>query len=70
MNGIKKEVIENYMKENNLSKTAFCKECKICIGSFNKIMTGQNFRLGVLFKISNATNIKLANFFNSNRLRD
>ena len=38
-NTIKTEIIEKYMNENKLSKTKFCKMCKISPSTLNKIMT-------------------------------
>ena len=51
-NTIKTELIENFIKENNLSKRKFCKMCKISQSTLNKIMTNsENFRIIALFKI-------------------
>jgi len=46
------ELIEEYMKEKSLSKTKFCKACKISIASLNKVLSN-NFDIGikVVFKI-------------------
>ncbi len=57
-NIIKTELIENFVKENNLSKSKFCKMCKISQSTLYKIMTnGENFRIIVeiyfLYLISN-----------------
>ena len=41
-NLIKTEIFENYMKEHNLSKNAFCKLCKISPSVLKKIMNNQN----------------------------
>ena len=38
-NTIKTELIENFIKENNLSKSKFCKMWKISQSTWNKIMT-------------------------------
>ena len=38
-NTIKTELIENFIKDNNLSKSKFCKMCKISQSTLNKIMT-------------------------------
>ncbi len=41
------------MKENKLSKTAFCKLCKINLSTYYKILQGQGkFRIDALFKIA------------------
>ena len=50
-NTIKNELIENFIKENNLSKSKFCEMCKISQSTLNKIMTNsENFRIIALFK--------------------
>ena len=60
MKNYKIELITNYMKENNLSKTAFCKQCKISYGVLNKILKDKsNIRLNVFFKIAKVLNIKV-----------
>ena len=52
------EFLENYLKENKLSKTAFCKKCKIGTKTFEKIMSGQTtFRLVAIFRIARALGI-------------
>lgn len=38
-NTIKTELIENFIKENKLSKNKFCEMCKISQSTLNKIMT-------------------------------
>ncbi|MDE5788859.1 MAG: helix-turn-helix domain-containing protein [Clostridia bacterium] len=57
------EVIKNYIKENNLSKTKFCKLCKISLQTFNKVLNGEDVYLGALFKISRALNINISVLF-------
>lgn len=58
-NLINVKVFENYMKENNLNKTQFCKLCGIGLSTFNKLITNNYKHLStmVLCKIANATNI-------------
>lgn len=52
--------IINFMKENNLSKTAFCKQCKISLRSLNKIFNDDPcLRLRTFSKISKVLNIKV-----------
>lgn len=52
-NTIKTELIENFIKENNLSKSKFCEMCKISQSTLNKIMTNnENFKMIALFKIA------------------
>ncbi|MBO5394465.1 MAG: hypothetical protein J6A28_00980 [Clostridia bacterium] len=58
------ELIENFMKENSLSKTAFCKMCKISPVTFAKIM-GDEQGLTVLpvFKVAKAMGIHIKDIF-------
>lgn len=47
---IKKERIEEYMKENNLSATKFCKLCYIGPAVLKKIREDKiNYRINALF---------------------
>ena len=53
------EIIIEYMNKNNLSKTQFCKQCKISIYTLNKMLNGNlniNSLLGL--KVYNLLNIK------------
>ena len=64
-NTIKSELIENFIKENNLSKSKFCKMCKISQRTLNKIMTNsENFRIIALFKIARVLKIQVFEMFN------
>lgn len=61
----KKELCENFMKENNLSKTAFCKLCKINLDTYYRILNGQGkFRINALCKISKVINKEVYEMFN------
>ena len=60
-NTIKIELIENFIKENNLSKSKFCEMCKISQSTLNKLITNnENFRIIALFKIARVLKV---NFF-------
>ena len=64
-NTIKTELIENFIKDNNLSKSKFCKLCKISQSTLNKIMTNsKNFRIIALFKIARVLKIQVYQMFN------
>lgn len=64
-NTIKTELIKNFIKENNLSKSKFCKMCKISQSTLNKIMTNsENFRIIALFKIARVLKIQVYQMFN------
>ena len=61
----KNEVFEDYMKTHNLSKSGFCKLCKISYSTFNKILTDDfNIRISVFDKIYQATGIKFTDMVN------
>lgn len=64
-NIIKTELIENFVKKNNLSKCKFCKMCKISQSTLDKIMTNsENFRIIALFKIARVLKIQVFEMFN------
>ena len=64
-NTIKSELIENFIKDNNLSKSKFCEMCKISQSTLNKIMTNsENFRIIALFKIARVLKIQVYQMFN------
>ena len=64
-NTTKTELIENFIKENNLSKSKFCKMCKISQSTLNKIITNnENFRIIALFKIARVLKIQVFEMFN------
>ena len=64
-NTIKTELIENFIKDNNLSKSKFYKLCKISQSTLNKIMTNsENFRIIALFKIARVLKIQVYQMFN------
>ncbi len=64
-NTIKTDIIEKYMNENKLSKTKFCKICKISPITLNKIMTNDdNFGIIALFKIARVIKVHVYQMFN------
>ena len=64
-NTIKTEIIEKYMNENKLSKTKFCKICRISPSTLNKIMTNDdNFGIIALFKIARVIKVQVYQMFN------
>ena len=64
-NTIKTEIIENFMLENKISKTKFCKMCKISPSTLNKIMTNDdNFGIIALFKIARVIKVQVYQMFN------
>ena len=64
-NTIKVELIENFIKDNSLSKSKFCEMCKISQSTLNKMMTNsENFRIIALFKIAKVLKIQVFEMFN------
>ena len=65
-NIIKRDLIFRYLKENNLSKSKFCKLCKISPSTLNKILScKENLKMKSIFKIAKQLNIKIHNLFHS-----
>lgn len=60
---INTQLIENYIKENNLSITAFCRKCRIGLKTFYKIMLNNNVMTSSLYKIAKCINIKFSEIF-------
>lgn len=58
---INTELILDYMKDNGLSKAAFCRQCKISTGTLQKLLSG-NYKINVivLFKIARVLNIEIS----------
>ena len=62
---IKIEIIEKFIRENKISKTAFCKMCKISPSTLKKIMNKEdNFGIIALFKIAKVIKIQVYQMFN------
>lgn len=62
-NRVNASIIELYLKINDLSATAFCKKCGICRSTFKRIMTGKDFYLTALYKISIVIGLPIHYFF-------
>lgn len=58
-NAVNTTIIDSYIKANNLSKTKFCKLCKISVDTFNRIITNRDFYLVSLFRIAKTMNVYL-----------
>lgn len=64
-NIINTKLIENFMKEKNLSKTQFCKLCKISPRTLEKIFNDEyDYDLRALFKTAKCMNLKIYQLFN------
>lgn len=63
-NDIKVELITDYLQQNKLTKTAFCKQCKISLGTLNKILKNQkNVFITSIVKIARKINTELKDMF-------
>lgn len=60
---INTQLIENYIKENNLSMSRFCKKCDINLETFYKIMLNKNVMISSLYKVSQGMNIAFSEIF-------
>lgn len=61
---INTDLVFNYLKENNLTKTQFCKLCKITSSTLNKVLNNKhNLKLRTLFKIARQLNVKISELF-------
>ncbi len=56
--------IKEFQKGNGLSKTSFCKLCKISVATLNRIYSGKDFYLITLFKIAKAMGVRVCELFN------
>lgn len=60
---INTQKIKEYISANNLTKTKFCKLCKISISTLNRIFSGDNFYLDALFKIAKIMQVNVYTLF-------
>lgn len=61
---IKAELITVFMKTNKLTKTAFCKLCKISLSTLNSILANtENLKITALFKIARVINLQIYELF-------
>ena len=60
---IKTELIENYIKENNLTKSKLCKLCDISTKKLNLLLKNKvKIKIETLVKISKLTKISIDDF--------
>lgn len=62
-NKFKKETIDNYLKDNKISKTRFCKLCGISPYTLKKILNNENYEISALFKIAKVIEIQVYQMF-------
>ena len=61
---IKTELIENYIMDNKISKSKFCRQCHIGYKTLKKVLHNQfDFDIVVLFKISRLLDIYIKDLF-------
>ena len=59
------EIIDNYLKSNNLTKKHFCYLCDISYTALKNIYLGKSkMRTTTIIKIINVLNVRLADFVN------
>lgn len=59
----KKENFEKFMKEHNLTKTQFCKNCGISVATYNGLIYGRHAHLMSFVKIEDYTGFLLQDMF-------
>lgn len=58
---VRKEAINNYLNENNVSKSAFCKKCHLSTTTLNKILMGSvDCKVVTLYKIARTMGVGIA----------
>ena len=63
-NFIKKSLIEDYLKEKNLSRETFAKICRISFKTLNNILSGRkSFYISDVFKISKVLEVDMTELF-------
>lgn len=61
---INTQLFLDYMEKEGLSKTAFCKKCKISYVTLNKILNEQtNFKIIALFRLARVLGIHVHQMF-------
>ncbi len=65
------KIIQNYIEENNFSKTKFCKMCNISPSTYAKIISGDGkYNVKALYRIARVLNISVDDFFMRNAFKD
>ncbi len=65
-NIINVDVINNYLKENKMTKKELCEKSKISIGVLYKILANKNFSIVSIFKLAKTIDIRVCEMFKSN----
>ena len=56
------DLIENFLKENNLSKKEFAKMCGLSVKTVDRIYAGKNIKMATLIKIAKVLHCKYSEF--------
>ena len=62
-NMVNTELVNDYMRTHNLSKTKFCKLCKIHPTTLKNILENKNFVMSAIFKIANVLDVDICILF-------
>lgn len=57
------KIIFDYIKNNKMTKTEFCKKCKTSVSTFNRIVAEKNAKLISLYRIAKTINIHICKLF-------
>ncbi len=61
------KLIKDFIKENNFTKTSFCKKCNISLWVFNNIIKYGDFTISQLERISKVMNVSMSELFSSEK---
>lgn len=60
------KLIEDFMKENRITKTEFCKRCGLDLGTLDRVLLGHvNMRVQALIKLSEYMQVPIEKLFNN-----
>lgn len=63
-NGVNVGIISNYISQNNLTISKFCKECDISPSTYYRIMQGRDISLLTFAKIAKYMNLGFWQLYN------
>lgn len=58
------QMIKQFIEQKALSKTHFCKLCKISVSTLNRIYCGKDFNLLALFRVVKVMGVRVCELFN------
>ena len=62
---VKKELIDEYIRKNKLTKTQFCKLCNVDIRTLRNIYSGDiDFQIIFLFRVARRLNVGIGQLLN------